>query len=156
MSAWLRLTDEIGLRRARDYSLGWCYAGAMCIGAAIACVLGIRTLPQTPVTWTLLASLLLWQPFVEELLFRGLLQGALARSKLGARRAAGLSLANVLTSITFVLVHLVNQPVLWALGVFFPSLLFGFFRDRSGSIWPPLLLHMLFNSAFFLPWITTT
>jgi membrane protease YdiL (CAAX protease family) len=85
------------------------------------------------------------------LLFRGVLQGFLLGTTLGKSQRWGLSVANLVTSLAFVLVHFVNQPAIWAVGVFVPSLLFGLFRDRTGSIWPPLALHVLFNGAFFAP-----
>jgi membrane protease YdiL (CAAX protease family) len=103
-----------------------------------------------------LLSLVIWQPLVEELLFRGVIQGVLLGTKAGKASRWGISVANLTTSTLFVLVHLVNQPAAWALGVFVPSLLFGLFRDRTGSVWPPLAMHMLFNGAFFAPLVAQT
>jgi len=151
MTSWQGFAAEIGLRRAAPKSLGWPFAGLSVIGALLALGLGKQLGTQEQVSWLLLASLILWQPLVEEVLFRGVLQGALLRSPRGIRRIAGLTVANIATSIAFVLVHLVHQPVPWALGVFLPSLLFGLVRERSGSLWPPLLMHVLFNLAFFVP-----
>jgi membrane protease YdiL (CAAX protease family) len=144
------LFDDLGLSWPQSGSLGWRFVGTLAIGAAIGAVIGLQTPDPVATGWVVLASLLLWQPFVEELLFRGLIQGYLARTESGARTKAGISLANIATSCVFALVHLVHQPPAWALAVFFPSLLFGYFRDRTGSIWPSLLLHVIFNAAFFL------
>jgi membrane protease YdiL (CAAX protease family) len=145
------LFDDLGLAWPQSGSLGWRFAGTLAIGAAIGAVIGLQTPDPVATGWVVFASLLLWQPFIEELLFRGLIQGYLARTESGARTRAGISLANIATSCVFVLAHLVNQPPAWALAVFFPSLLFGYFRDRTVSIWPSLLLHASFNAAFFLP-----
>lgn len=146
-----QVAEEIGLRHPRRGSLGWIYVSALSLGVLVAFTLGSQAIERTPVSWALMASLLLWQPVIEELLFRGALQGLLLRSDLGARAVAGTSLANIITSLAFVIFHLVHQPVFWAIAVFFPSLLFGYFRDRSGSILPPLILHIAYNAAFFLP-----
>lgn len=142
--------DEIGLAWPQPGPLGWRFVGALAIGAAIGAVIGLQTPDPVAAGWIVFASLLLWQPLIEELLFRGIIQGYLARTELGAREKAGVSLGNVATSSVFVLAHLINQPPAWALAVFFPSLLFGYFRDRTGSVWPSLLLHTSFNAAFFL------
>ena len=59
-------------------------------------------------------------------------------------------MANVLTSIAFAAVHLYAHPPLWALAVFFPSLVFGYFRDRSGRLEGPILLHIGYNASYFM------
>ncbi len=142
--------DEIGLRLARDQSLGFVFVVALLIGTTTAWLLGRYLGSAGPLTWTMLASFLLWQPAIEELLFRGVLQGWLLGLTTGCRTFAGFSVANIITSMIFTAGHFINQPLLWALGAFFPSLIFGWFRDRSGSLWPPVLLHGVFNAAFFI------
>jgi uncharacterized protein len=97
-----------------------------------------------------LASLVLLQPLVEELLFRGLLQGRLAESSWGRRQFGGFTLANLSVSLVFTSLHFINHPALWAAGVLFPSLLFGYFRDRHGSVYPAIALHVFYNAGFFL------
>ena len=149
MARWRDLRQEIGLRRAKPNSLRWLFGSALIVGTIIAWVIGLQTVERGPISLLMFGSLVLWQPAIEELLFRGVLQGVLLNSDFGTRRFAGVSFANLLTSIAFVLTHLVNHSTFWAIGVLFPSLLFGVFRDRSGSVWPPLLLHTVFNFAFF-------
>jgi membrane protease YdiL (CAAX protease family) len=98
-------------------------------------------------------SLLLVQPLLEELVFRGLLQGlALAwLSRHGsAWRLGPLSLANLLVSAGFVLLHLRAQPLAWAMAVAAPSLVLGHLRERYGSVWPPVLVHAFYNTGFGL------
>lgn len=142
------LGEDLGLRRPRPGSTGSIYAAVLVIGAAAAWSLGSH---EAPANWPLLASVVLWQPAVEELLFRGFLQGVLLRTHAGARDLAGISVANLATTVAFVMMHLVNHPPAWAFGVLFPSLLFGFYRDQSGSTWPPMALHVVLNGAFFAP-----
>lgn len=97
----------------------------------------------------LLLSLVIWQPCIEELLFRGVLQGELRRLAMLTRSWRGLTAANGLAAMAFALAHLVNQPPLWALSTVLPGLVFGWFRDRSGSVLPGLVLHAAFNAGFF-------
>jgi len=96
----------------------------------------------------LLVRFVLVQPVLEELVFRGLLQGWL-REKL-RWQWRGMTAANLLTSIAFVVAHLVYQSPAWALAVFIPSLVFGYFRDRHDSVLPSIILHAWYNAGFFL------
>lgn len=94
--------------------------------------------------------LIIVYPAVEELAFRGALQGWL-RSLTGGRPMLGVvSQANLLTSIVFSLAHLFYQPWMWAMLVFLPSLIFGICRDRYQSVVPGMWLHMFYNAGFFL------
>jgi len=38
--------------------------------------------------------------------------------------------------------------------VFFPSLVFGYFKDRTGRLTAPILLHIFYNAGFL--WLFTT
>jgi hypothetical protein len=91
-------------------------------------------------------------PFVEELIFRGYIQD-LAHRRLTTWRLGPLSHANILTSLLFTALHFINHPPLWAAAVFVPSLLFGFFKDRSGRLGAPIVLHVFYNSGYF--WLFT-
>lgn len=96
-------------------------------------------------------SLVLVQPLLEELVFRGLLQGqALAWLQRGGRpmRLGPLTLANLLVTIAFVALHLRAQPLAWALAVAAPSLVFGHLRERFASVWPAVGLHAFYNAGF--------
>ena len=85
----------------------------------------------------------------EEVVFRLLLQGEIHRLMRGTILLPGLSLANIATSAIFAAVHLVHHPPLWALSVFFPSLVFGWAMDRYHSVLPPVLLHFCYNLLYF-------
>jgi uncharacterized protein len=97
-----------------------------------------------------LASLILVQPLVEELLFRGLLQGWLVEQSWGRRQLGGFTLANLSVSLLFTALHFIHHPPLWAAGVLLPSLLFGYFRDRHDSVYPAIALHVFYNAGYFL------
>lgn len=97
-----------------------------------------------------LAGFLLLYPLVEEWVFRGLLQGELLQRGWGRRLHLGISRANLVTSLLFVALHLVNHPPAWALAVLLPSLVLGHLRERHGSLLPALLLHPLFNLTYLL------
>jgi hypothetical protein len=83
----------------------------------------------------------------EELFYRGFLQTAWARTApgagvtvLGARLGRGF----LATQLLFALGHLVTlQP--WRVATFFPGLLFGWLRARTGSIAAPVVVHALSN-----------
>lgn len=149
--AWPGIRADLGLEAPEQGSLDWLFILALVGGATLAWIVGGITQARDTVSWLMLASLVVWQPVVEELLFRGVLQGMLRRTGIGLRSCRGLSVANLVASLAFVLVHLVNQPTAWAVAVLAPSLVFGYFRDRSGSVLPPLALHIVYNGAFFVP-----
>ncbi len=101
--------------------------------------------------WSLgFLSVTLWQPLFEELLFRGIVQGHLLQSMARQKTWFGLSISNLLTSFLFSLAHLANHSIWWSLLVFVPSLCFGFVRDRFGSVYPSIALHVFYNAGYFL------
>ena len=146
----LQMSRLLGLVRPQAGSLGLPYLVVFIAGCVLAALLGSGQEAEARLDGTLLISLILWQPMIEELLFRGVLQGELLRFHSLARPFMGMTPANVIVSCAFVAVHLVNQPPGWAVATVVPSLIFGFFRDRSLSVLPGLLLHAVFNGVFFL------
>ena len=92
-------------------------------------------------------------PVLEEIVFRGLLQ-ELAQEFISRRAIGPLSLANLLTSLVFTGFHFLNHTPLWAALVFFPSLVFGFFKDRHQTLTAPILLHVFYNAGFLLLFTT--
>jgi membrane protease YdiL (CAAX protease family) len=89
------------------------------------------------------------QPLLEEVLFRGYLQGYCREQPWGQRAWCGITRANMLTALVFTAGHIWTHPLLWALAVLVPALIFGASRDRYGSIYPGLLLHVLYNAGYF-------
>ena len=91
--------------------------------------------------------LIIIYPVLEEFVFRGLVLGWL-NERLARRRFGLLSYANLLTSVLFVAVHFIAQPWYWALLVFFPSLVFGYLKERHNSLISPIILHSTYNLGF--------
>lgn len=87
-------------------------------------------------------------PLVEELAFRGAVQEALLWRL--PRRFGPLSLANLITSLIFATMHLGTRAVWLAAATFLPSLLFGYFRERHGSLLSPIVLHAFYNGMVLL------
>jgi len=87
-------------------------------------------------------------PILEEFVFRGGVQRYLYEKPSLRQSLLGLSLANVITSMLFAAIHLINQPPLWAALVFFPSLVFGWARDRYDHIVASIVLHGFYNAGF--------
>ncbi|MDX1455710.1 MAG: JDVT-CTERM system glutamic-type intramembrane protease [Gammaproteobacteria bacterium] len=104
-------------------------------------------LPAALAGWALWRFVLV-QPVIEELVFRGAMQQWLLKRV--PQQLGFLSWANIITAVVFTLAHFVYHPPLWALAVFVPALLFGYFRDRYDHVWPALLLHTWYNAGFFL------
>jgi len=107
-----------------------------------------RLRPRLPEGFALQALLqLLVVAFPEELFYRGYVQGSLRRLLpgrpvrfLGAELGPGF----LLTQLLFAAGHLSTfQP--FRLGTFFPGLVFGWLRERSGGLAAPVLFHALSN-----------
>jgi len=112
-------------------------------------VLGLGAWFFPPPKMNLAWSKLLYLAFFEELIFRFGLQETLNRQLTINLSQSGLSLANILTSCIFALLHLFQHPPLWSLLVFLPSLIFGWVWDRYKNILPCWLAHFLYNYIFF-------
>jgi membrane protease YdiL (CAAX protease family) len=94
-------------------------------------------------------ALVIWQPILEEILFRGCLQGQLGQQSWGQWRWCGITVANGCTSLLFALGHGWNHPPLWAAAVLFPSCIFGYCRERYASVYPSMVLHAFYNAGYF-------
>jgi membrane protease YdiL (CAAX protease family) len=89
-------------------------------------------------------------PVLEEIVFRGVLQGWLLKQGWGPRKWGGLSSANLVTSFVFMALHVARRPGILSVGVFVPSLVFGFFRERYGNLYVPIALHIFYNAGIVL------
>jgi membrane protease YdiL (CAAX protease family) len=112
--------------------------------------------------WTLTQLLFIALP--EEFFYRGYLQTRIAdaldarKQRLGdsspRRRVLGISAENALTSLLFGLGHLLipigGVLVASRISVFFPSLLFGWLRERTGTIAAPVVYHAAANMMVLL------
>ena len=152
MPSW-ELAAELALNRPpallRDRL--WWLVVASGLGCAAGIWIGTGLDPGTAVPRDLLywTGVVIWQPLVEELLFRGLIQGVLLDSKPLRIRFMQLSLANGVTSLLFVGAHFVFHPPGWAIAVLLPSLVLGWLRERHDSTWSAVITHMIFNLEFF-------
>ena len=124
------------------------------VAAGPVCWVGLFLIlhPSIQWGWPLLTPLVfllpvLVYPVLEEIVFRGLIQefvhDYLSKASLGP-----VSVANLLTSLLFTGVHFFYHPPLWAALVFFPSLVFGFFKDRTQGLMAPIILHVFYNAGF--------
>jgi len=144
--------------------LMWINSGPNFIGAVVDTVVGTTAgslSENLRLSWVLYQPLLFLQiafvyPILEELVFRGLLQGRIAKYPMGHGRLGFISVANIITSLLFVLFHLTSHSIHWAVAVFIPSIIFGYFRDKYRSVIPAIILHINFNVGYFLlfpPWV---
>ena len=93
-------------------------------------------------------SLVMLPPIAEEIVFRGFMFSGL-RSKLTFVTAA------LITSVFFAIGHLQigqDTPILWVAGIdtFVLSMALCYIREKTGSIWPAIGVHMLKNFVAFL------
>ena len=93
--------------------------------------------------------LILLYPVIEELVFRGMIQEYIGQKTEQYGHFLGISIANLLTSILFVLMHLVHHTPVWAILVLFPSLVFGYFKEKYAKITPSIVLHIFYNLCYF-------
>jgi len=146
---------------AETLGLAWCPLFYRDILFHVAMVAGVGfwtglwlAVPVQPITPDQLLSpvffsLVLWQPILEEFFFRGCLQGQLRQTAWGQQQWCGLTVANGITSLLFAAGHGWHHAPLWAAAVLWPSLLFGYFRDRYGSVYPCMVLHAFYNAGYF-------
>ncbi len=124
------------------------------LAAGPLCWLGLFFILQPSLQWgwPLLAPTVfllpaLAYPVLEEIVFRGLIQ-ELVHDYLSKAALGPVTIANLLTSILFTGLHFLYHPPLWAALVFFPSLVFGFFKERTRGLAAPISLHVFYNAGF--------
>jgi len=167
---WWGLSDR---RTWRAWGRGALWALAVCAAVFPIFYLGFaafsRLLPELPTGWArllapyggpsdagfrlpdrfalLAVNQLLVVALPEELFYRGWMQTSWAAGDPSRKvRILGADLGRgfLATQALFALGHLVRlQP--WRLGTFFPGLLFGWLRARSGDLAAPVLVHALSN-----------
>ncbi|HZG26458.1 MAG TPA: type II CAAX endopeptidase family protein [Chitinophagaceae bacterium] len=103
----------------------------------------------------------IWSSVVEEILFRGLLQSYLSRfnQKLFTIRKAVITPAVFVPALLFAAMHLTlfmqGMAVSVVAGIFINALILGllagYYREKTGSIYPAIFLHILFNVIGYLP-----
>ena len=145
------LVDELGLRFNSAVVRDPLFLLSLVAGPLIAIAMS-WLLPDGHRDVSVLAALhmVLWQPAIEELLFRGLMQSQLSKASGGTLKLGGLSLANLATSLLFALAHLLHHNAWWAAAVIAPSLVFGYFRERHRQIYSAIILHATYNACYLL------
>jgi membrane protease YdiL (CAAX protease family) len=105
-------------------------------------ILGVT--PSGTAGWAVLVSLaVIGAPLVEELFFRGLLQGAFTR-RIGAVPAL------FVTASIFSFAHVLNEGLLAPLVLFPMAVVLGYLRYRTGRLAAGMVAHALFNASVFL------
>lgn len=159
------LAQECGLQRPGQGWWAWLRDphGMLALLAAVpiwlALALWVGPAMRHPAGVSAWVSFIVIQPVLEELVFRGILQGQALRlsSRHGqALRLGPVTLANVLVTVGFVALHLRAQPLAWALAVAGPSLVLGHLRERMASVWPAMLVHAYYNAGFGLAALLVT
>jgi len=92
-------------------------------------------------------SLVILPPLVEEILARGFLYT-------GLRKKLPIVVSAIITSLLFAAAHLQfgsGNALLWvaAIDTFMLSLVLVYLREKTGSLWAPILLHMIKNGVAF-------
>lgn len=127
------------LRAALPVLLGCAAAGTATYLAWMALPLPAWLRPGASVPPAAPFAFLLHQALValsEETFFRGYLHDAFARH--GRRPIPW-------TALLFAATHVAVMPSAWRALTFLPALLFGWARERTGSVWTPAALHLAFN-----------
>ena len=105
-------------------------------------IFGLVFTPQFPFAFLAVAQKNLFTAVVEEFFFRGWLQPLLI-APLGIRK--GLAL----TALLFAFSHSVIALHWWHFAIFFPALVFGWLREKTGAITASILFHALSNMLFW-------
>lgn len=87
--------------------------------------------------------------FPEELFFRGWLQNRLNAIATRPWKIFGVPLgwSWLVTALLFAFAHSLIAFQWWHFSIFFPALVFGWLREKTGSITAPILFHALSNLA---------
>lgn len=88
-------------------------------------------------------------PVLEEFVFRGIIQEYL-KLKLKRTSLGPITCQNLITSLLFVILHFINHSMGWAIAVFIPSIVFGYFKDKYNNLFPPIFLHCFYNAGYFI------
>lgn len=105
-------------------------------------ILGVT--PSGTAGWVVVILLaVIGAPLVEELFFRGLIQGAFTR-RIGAVPAL------FTTAIIFSFAHVLSEGILAPVALFPMALVLGYLRHRTGRLAAGMVAHALFNASLFL------
>ena len=107
-----------------------------------------------PDFWNFMAYQFLLVALPEEFFFRGYFQTTLNRVFGQPWKILGTPLgwSWILTAVVFAFAHSVISLQWWHFSIFFPALLFGYLRERTGTITAPIILHAFSN--IFIDWFS--
>ncbi|MFH1653015.1 MAG: type II CAAX endopeptidase family protein [Pseudomonadota bacterium] len=107
-----------------------------------------------PDFWVALANQILLIALPEEVFFRGYFQTCLNKVCSVRWRILGVDLgwSWIITAIVFATAHSMITYQWWHFSIFFPALLFGYLRERCGSLTAPILFHAASN--MFMIWFS--
>ena len=103
----------------------------------------MTTYKTTDNYFVLFVGMVIFGPFCEEILFRGYIYRAWAESIIGPY--AGCILLSILWAAIHMQYELFEMTMIFALG-----LLLGWSRLKSGSLYPPIVIHVFWNLASFI------
>lgn len=98
---------------------------------------------RTRVWWSMLLAAGIGAPIAEEVLFRGLIYGTLARSPLGRAPSA------VLSAAAWAGLH-TNYSLYGVIAITLIGIYLAMLRDRTGSLVAPIACHAAYNSLIML------
>lgn len=100
-----------------------------------------------PDFWNLVLYQLLLVALPEEFYFRGYFQSTVDRFFARPWNIFGVSLGWgwIVTAFVFTVMHTLVTYRWWHFSIFFPALLFGYLRERTGTITAPILFHAASN-----------
>jgi membrane protease YdiL (CAAX protease family) len=103
----------------------------------------LGTTPSGTAAWVIVVSLaVVGAPIIEELFFRGLLQGAFTRR-------VGPVPALFITALIFSFSHIVNEGLFAPIALFPMAVVLGYLRLRTGRLAAGMVAHGLFNASVF-------
>jgi len=154
LNSFHNLLEEVGLRTCppfyRDREFYLALLAGLLVLSAIYLFIPVSTSSIHLGQWSVVITLVIWQPFWEELFFRGIIQGQIYKRSWGQRAWLRISNANMVASLAFAAAHIAYNPNLWSVSVFIPSLVFGYFRERHNTIYSAIALHSIFNLGYIV------
>ena len=154
LNSFRDLLEEVGLYTCptfyRDREFYLALLAGLPVLSAIYLFIPVSTGSIHPGQWSVVVALVIWQPFWEELFFRGIIQGQIYKRSWGRRAWLKISNANIVSSLAFAAAHIAYNPNLWSVSVFIPSLVFGYFRERHKTIYSAFALHGTYNLGYML------
>lgn len=106
-----------------------------------------------PDVWRTLVTQVVLVALPEEFFFRGYLQGRLRRvcGKTRLFLGAPVGFGLVLTAVIFAVSHSLITYQWWHILIFFPAMVFGWLKEKTGTVFAPVLFHAACN--VFAYWV---